>query len=414
MNIMPENSRPVHFFDPSGFINELREELGRIMDFWSTRMRDHSRGGFYGEMGGNNRLKKDAPRGLILNARILWTCSSVSIFTGNEKYRKTAMEAFEYFMQHFIDRKNGGVFWSVSPEGNPLNRRKQIYAVAFAIYALAEFHKLSRDQTALKSAIDLYRLIERYAFDKIHGGYLEAFSETWEYLEDVRLSEKETNDRKTMNTHLHILEAYTNLCRVWPDTGLLKQLKNLVMVFRDRIIDPVSFHQRLFFKEDWTVTSRKISYGHDIEASWLLHEAAVTAGNQELLASIVPVSTGMAEATLEGMDSGYGLMNEYDPAGGHLDSDRHWWVQAEAMVGFVNAFQLTGKKEFLDLASGIWGYVKKYILDKEQGEWFWRVTREGQTVYDEVKAGFWKCPYHNSRMCMEVIRRMASGVPKRV
>lgn len=391
---------------PSGFKNEIRAELTRILDFWMTNMVDKDFGGYHGEMDGQHRIVPKRSKGAVLNARILWSFSAACRFTKETVYRQHAARAYDYFIHHFIDRVSGGVYWSLDHTGASLDRRKQVYAIAFAIYALAEYYNVSGDRTAMEEAVALFQAVERYAGDKMYGGYLEAFSERWEKLDDVRLSTKDQNEVKSMNTNLHVLEAYTNLYRVWPDKTLLAALKALIRVYLEKIFDPSSGHQHLFFDEAWTVRSSKYSYGHDIEASWLLHEAAVITGDQSLLSAVIPVSLRMAEAAKEGLDCDYGLMNEVDLLNHSLDSDKHWWQQAEAMVGFMNAFQITHDRHYLDMMVNIWGFIRDTMVDKEHGEWFWRVDRSGTVADREVKAGFWKCPYHNTRACIELLQRL--------
>jgi mannobiose 2-epimerase len=388
------------------FLPEIRHELANILDFWMTRMVDHEQGGFYGEIDGRNRTHKKREKGSVLNARILWTFSAAYHFTSDKNYLSQADRAFHYFVDHFIDKEYGGVYWSLDYLGNALNRRKQLYAIAFAIYGLTEYHRSTGNPGALEWAIQLFNAVESWGKDEIHGGYIEAFSEKWETLDDVRLSEKDQNDRKSMNTHLHILEAYTNLYRAWPDPVLLRSLKTLVNIYQEKIIDSSSGHQNLFFDENWEVTSSRYSYGHDIEASWLLWETAEIMGDKQVMSQLLPVCLRLADVAMEGLDTDFGLMNEIDAVTNHSDSDKHWWPQAEAMVGFLNAYQLSGEKHYLDLMMRSWEFIKKYLIDTVHGEWYWRVNRNGQVMTHDVKAGFWKCPYHNTRACMEILRRL--------
>jgi mannobiose 2-epimerase len=246
----------------------------------------------------------------------------------------------------------------------------------------------------------LFELIEQYSFDPVYNGYLEAFDRDWRLLEDLRLSEKDANEKKTMNTHLHVLEAYTNLYRCWPDDKLRKQLRNLIIVFRDKIINN-DLHFRLFFDEQWNSKSNEISYGHDIEGSWLLYEAAEVLDDHDLLKEIKHLSVAMVDVAIrQGLDDDGGLMNEAH------DADKHWWPQAEALVGLVNAWQLTSRSEYLDLTSQVWSFIKTRMIDRKHGEWYWRVDRDGNVNFSEDKAGPWKCPYHNGRAMLELLRRL--------
>lgn len=385
---------------------EVREELTRnILHFWSTQMVDPGHGGFYGQITGEGTLAADAPKGGILNARILWTFSSAYLHLKDPAYLEMANRAKAFIADHFFDPEYGGTYWTIAATGEPQDLKKQIYSQAFFMYALSEHYRATGDETSLQQAIGLFELIEKHSFDPVKNGYLEAYSRDWQLLDDLRLSEKDANEKKTMNTHLHVLEAYTNLYRVWKDPRLAHQLENLILIFTEKITDPDTHHLKLFFDEDWNTSYSLVSYGHDIEASWLIDEAARILGNKILLRTVQSQCVQIAEAACEGLQSNGGLIYEYDQATGHTDGDFHWWVQAEAVVGFVNAFELTGDAQWLRKAEQTWWFIRENLIDREQGEWFWSLTGEGIQNRDDDKAGFWKCPYHNSRMCLELIAR---------
>ncbi len=377
-----------------------------ILPYWMNKMRDETSGGFFGQIDGNEKLNPNAPKGGILNARILWTFSAAYNDLKDQNYLEKATLAYNYIVDHFFDEKNGGTFWSLQFDGQPQDTKKQIYSQAFFIYALTEYYKATKFQESLDKAIELFYLIEKYSFDKSRNGYMEAFSQNWEMLEDLRLSEKDANENKTMNTHLHILEAYTNLYRVWKDEKLKKQLKNLIELFIDRIVDPKSFHLNLFFNDDWECKSSIISYGHDIEASWLIYEAAVVLGDKEVLENTERIAKRITEAVMEGLQPDGSLIYEKDLSSGHVDFERHWWPQAEAVVGFLNTYELTGNEDYIEHASNCWQYINQKLIDRQHGEWFWSVLGDGMVNRNEDKAGFWKCPYHNSRACLEAIKRI--------
>jgi mannobiose 2-epimerase len=382
---------------------QVKAELTQnILPFWSFKMVD-PRGGFYGQINGLGQLIPDAEKGGILNARILWTFSSAWLQEKNPLTLEMANRAQNYILNHFWDTEFGGTFWTISAEGKPVDTKKQIYSQAFFIYALSEHYRASENEISLQKATELFQLIEKYSFDPELNGYFEAYSRDWILLEDLRLSEKDENEKKTMNTHLHILEAYTNLYRVWKDDELARQLRNLILIFIKKIVNPATNHLDLFFDECWTSKSTIVSYGHDIEASWLIDEAARVLGDQELLSKVQNVCIKIAESACEGLQPDGSLVYELDK--GHLDTDRHWWVQAEAVVGFLNAYELTENQEWLDKALKCWKYISENLIDREAGEWFWSISDEGIANTDEDKAGFWKCPYHNSRMCLEVTAR---------
>lgn len=379
----------------------LEDELHRILHWWITRMVDEQGGGFYGRIDGRGRLYPEAERGVIMYSRILWTFAAAARLTGQALYRQVAERAYHYFRHCFWDQQEGGVFWSVDADGQPLQIRKQIYAQAFAIYALAEYYHLTRDEGSLHQALEIFWLVERYSRDAVNGGYWEAFARNWGPTADLRLSEKDANEAKTMNTHLHVLEAYTNLLRVHRDHALTDALNNLIDCFLTRFIDPDTHHLRLFFDETWQCKSKMVSYGHDIECSWLLGEAAGVLGDDELIGRVRPAALGLAEAVYrDGLAADGALHYEIDEDG-HLDTDRHWWPQAEAVVGFLNAYTIHRKPGLYQAAARCWDYINAFLLDRENGEWHWRVDQHGRPALEEDKAGPWKGPYHSGRMCME-------------
>jgi mannobiose 2-epimerase len=391
-------------------LSELRQQvkdqlIHNILPFWIGKMKDNEHGGFYGQIKGNDQLMPLADKGGILNARILWSFSSAYLHEKNPLYLDMANRAKEYIQKNFFDTEFGGTYWTVSYEGKPVDTKKQIYSQAFFIYAFSEHYRATGDKSSLQKAIELFRIIEKYSFDVKLNGYFEAYSRDWKLLDDLRLSEKDANEKKTMNTHLHILEAYTNLYRVWRDDDLERQLRNLIMIFTEKIVNRKSCHLDLFFDENWTSKAEIVSYGHDIEASWLIDEAAIVLGDNNLLVSVQHICQCIAEAACEGLQPDGSLIYEFNKTKNHIDKDRHWWVQAEAVVGFLNAFKLTGNKEWLSKAQNCWNFISEKLVDKEGGEWFWSISDTGVINRNDDKAGFWKCPYHNSRMCLEVMTR---------
>ena len=380
------------------------EELNRnIMPFWTKKMTDDKEGGFYGRIDGKNNVIAGAPKRDIMNARILWSFSAAYMYVKDPLYLEMATRARNYIFSYFFDEKHGGTYWCLRNNGEPLESKKQIYSLAFFIYALSWHNVATGDHESLEKAIELFRLIEKHSFDRELNGYFEAFNREWGELADLRLSEKDANEKKTMNTHLHILEAYTSLYRIWPDAKLKKQLGNMVRIFAEKIVDPETSHLTLFFDEKWNRRSTIVSYGHDIEASWLLWEAAAALGKEE---SVRDVSLRIARAALEGLADDGSLFYERDDAREHIDRDRHWWVQAEAVVGFINAWELSGDRSWLDHALKAFDYIRSNLVDRVNGEWFWSIRANGVVNTYDDKAGFWKCPYHNTRMCLEIITRL--------
>ena len=387
--------------------NEVKEECLSILSFWQKNTLDDKNGGFIGSIELDMTKHPDSEKGCVLNARILWTFSAAYRVFKNPEYLTIATRAYEYNTKHFFDTEKGGCYWMLNADGTPKNTRKQIYAIAFMLYALVDYYKITKNKEALDKAIELFEIIEKYSFDKEKDGYFEAYSKDWKLLEDMRLSEIDKNDPKTMNTHLHILEAYTNLYREYKDEKLQKALKNLIMnVFVGKIINTEKGYFDLFFTEDWKHESTKNSYGHDIEGSWLLWEAAEILGDEEVKNKLKPICLKMADQVLaSGLDKDGGLMNE-GTNGVVEDSNKHWWVQAESVVGFMNAYQLTKEEKYLKASLSTWEFIKNYIIDKKNGEWYHSVSKDDHKVFtQELKTGPWKCPYHNSRMCMEIIQR---------
>ena len=356
---------------------EVTQECYSILSFWQQNTLDEQNGGFIGSIDLDMTKHPESEKGAVLNARILWAYSAAYRVFKNPEYLSLARRAYSFNLEHFFDKEFGGCYWMLNADGSPSNTRKQIYAIAFMLYGLAEYYRITKKQDALDKAVELFKTIEKYSFDKEKNGYFEAYSRDWKLLEDLRLSDKDKNDPKTMNTHLHILEAYTNLYRIWKDDSLKKALENLIEnIFLGKIINKEKGYFDLFFSEDWTHQSKNNSYGHDIEGSWLLWEAAEVLGDQRIKELCKPVCISMAEQALrDGLDKDGGLMSE-GTDGVVEDSDKHWWPQAEAVVGFMNAYQLTDDEKFLEAALSAWNFIKNYIIDKKNGEWFWRVSKD--------------------------------------
>ena len=382
-----------------------RELLENILPFWRERTVDHGRGGFIAEMSNDLQVRPEAGKGLILNARILWTFSAAARFTNDPADRALADRAYNYLVEKFLDRDHGGYFWELDPAGNVVDATKKIYGQAFCAYALGEYHRAFDDPAALQHAIDVFRLIESESRDQKHGGYWEALSRDWQPIEDVRLSDKDMNERKSMNTHLHVLEGYANLYRVWPDEELKAQLLELIAGFFTHIIDHQTNHFHHFFDDEWTPRSDSNTFGHDIEGSWLLCEAALAVGHESTLATVRKAAVRIARTVLdEGVDCDGGLF--YEGRNGRIiDSNKEWWPQAEAVVGFLNAFQISQDEAFLEAAGRCWDFIEGHIIDRAHGEWFWRVDRHGKPDPLEPKVSMWKCPYHNGRACLEIVGR---------
>ena len=376
-----------------------------ILPFWLQYARDREHGGFWGQINNDLTVRKRAPRGALLTSRILWTFSAAYRRYRDPAYLEMARWAYDDLLARFWDNDQGGLYWSVSADGHPLETRKVIYGQAFGIYALAEYHRATGDRAPLDRAIALYRAVEAHAHDRTNRGYFEEFSREWKRLPNSRRSFVSPAP-KSQNTLLHVMEAYANLLRVWPDPELRGNLRDLVDVMLTRVLDPANHHLRLFLDEDWTPRSDGISYGHDIEFSWLLPETAEVLGNPDLLAQTKALAVDIARATLaEGVDTDGGVFGLAGPKG-LIDGSKEWWPQAEATVGFLNAYQQSGDGRFLKASLHSWAFIATHLIDREHGEWFQMVNRDGTLRAWMPKVSLWKCPYHDGRACMQLIDRL--------
>lgn len=391
----------------------FRGELtGNILPFWMRHTIDRENGGFHGKVDCDLRVQKEAARTAVINARILWTFSAAARVLGDAAYRETADRAYDYIVDKFRDQEFGGIYWMLDHLGRPLNIRKQIYAQAFAAYGFAEYFRASGRGEALGYAKELYGLIEEHSAEPEYGGYIEARFRDWTRLEDLRLSDKDLNCPKSMNTHLHVLEAYTNLLRAWPDDGLRISLRQLLEVTLDRIVDHSTAHFKLFFDNQWNSLTDHVSFGHDIEGSWLIQEAAEVLGDAGLLERARKLAVRMAQAVYdEGLDQDGSLF--YEASHGRMvDPNKHWWAQAEAVVGFYNAYQVSGQEQFRAAAWRAWEYIEEKIVDQVHGEWHAKLKPDGtpwkaEEDRDACLVGAWKCPYHNGRVCLEMMGRLS-------
>jgi len=382
------------------FFEEVRENLtSNILPYW-LRLKD-PRGGFYGEVTADGTVLYDAPRGVILNARLIWSFAAAYEALKDSACLVAAVHARDYFLAHFCDHKYGGVYWSVDASGERLDTKKQLYAQGFAIYGLSELYRVTRDNEALKEAINLYKVVETYFADKENGGYIEALSRDFSPLEDMSLSAHDINADKTMNSHLHILEAYANLYRVWPDEGLKDRVEALLDLIGTRVMAPDG-HLQLYFRRDWSVLPGGVSFGHDIETSWLALECAFALKDLDLVTRVRPWARAMGEAGNQGLLPD-GSMRYEKLLDGTYDDSRQWWVQAETVVGNLWLWKFHGDALAADRALAAWAYIREHLVDFSAGEWWWAVLPDGSLDLSQPKAGFWKCPYHNTRMCLQVM-----------
>ena len=388
---------------PGWKASEFEAELNNILSYWSSTVFDEANGRFYPKVDHNDTPDRSAVAGAVMYARILWAFSAGYRHTGTPRYLKRADVAFQYIQQHFMDAEYGGIYWSVHPDGHPADTRKQMYALAFAIYGLAEYYKTTNNQTALTLAKGLYQAIEQHSWDSRYGGYVEALARDWSPTPHLSLSTKDDNEKKTLNTHLHILEAYTNLYGIWPNDTLKQRIATIITLFDKHFVNRHG-HLTLFFDEQWQARSSLRSFGHEIEASWLLCKAARAVHGGQLPDTVRTLSLRLADASAKWIDQSGALLYEFDAATNTLVDEKHWWVQAEAVVGFYRAGLLSTYNDYLSTASRVWQYIKEHLIDHQHGEWYWGRDAANQIMTHEDKAGFWKCPYHNSRCCLQLIQ----------
>lgn len=390
-------------------------ELNDIANWWLNNTQDPQENGFIGQVDSTGKKNTMADRGIVLNSRILWFFSEAAQFIADEPskkqqfiaYKKAATQAFDFIIKHFDDKNFGGSLWEVSAEGTIKSAKKQTYAQSFCIYAFTAYYQLTKNTEALDKALDYFELLETYAKDTVYGGYIEAFDQQWQTLGDFRLSDKDLNCPKSMNTHLHVLEAYSALYKVAPSPKIKTALTYIIDIFVDKVVDKESAHLKLFFDKQWQDLSTTYSYGHDIEASWLLWESLEILNDSSRIECYQPIVISLAQSCLKEAIGEHGqVCDEYCLSENYRHQESYWWVQAEALVGFLNAFKLTKNQEYYDVCQPIWDFIQAYHLDPIVGEWHWTATIDQHKPSNNptYKAGFWKGPYHNGRAMMEIVK----------
>ena len=408
------------------FYNSISNELFQnILPYWDKYSKDEKNTGFFGKIDNDNVQDAECQRSIVMTSRFLWTYSAVARFTKDAKYLAMADFAYKVIIEKYFDKENDGVYWSIMPDGTPKVEKKQIYGQAFCCYGLSEYaaavQELKKDEelaaTAMNKALDIYNLLENHALDKENGGYIEARAKDWSKTNDMILSPKDMNCPKSMNTNLHVMEAYTNLYRTLPvvfadsksiQSEVGQSLANLITVTQEKILQK-NAHLGMFFDMDWNLLADEISYGHDIEASWLLWEAACELKDEELKEQIRVDVIKMAEVALdEGFDKENGCLENFllhSTTNPKRDRTRVWWNQAEAMNGFYNAWQMTGHQKYQEACIQQWNWIQNHQVDKTNGEWWSALDQNGTPILAEDKGGNWKTSYHNGRTCLELLRR---------
>ncbi len=380
--------------------NELRSN---ILSFWSTYPVDKA-GGFYGALSNDLRVVAGVPRSSVLCSRLLWTFSAAYRRYGDPAFFGVATHAYTALVETFWDDERGGVYWHTDDSGVPQQTSKRTYAQAFAVYGLAEYARIA-DGTGIGLARKLFGLLERFAYDPEHGGYLEGLNRTWEPLPDMRLGRSDPPYRKASNTLLHVLEAYTSLYSVWADETLRARLTELVDTLLTHVLLSQPAHLGIFFDDAWRSLTPARSLGHDIEGSWLLVRAAEVLGDDALRSRTRGAALDLAEAVLrDGLSARGHIFDTISPEG-VADPRVQWWPQAEAVVGFLSAYELSGDPRFLEAAETVWTFTQTHLVDRVHGDWFKELAEDGTPDWGHVKVGPWECPYHHSRACLEVLAR---------
>lgn len=386
----------------------MKEEITKhltddIIPFWKN-LRDDEFGGYYGYLDYDLKLDKKAEKGCILNSRITWFFSNAYTLLKDKSLLEEADHGYEFLKEHCIDKEYGGIYWSMKYDGTPLDTTKHTYNQAFCIYALSSYYEASGKQEALELARKLYELIETRCMDD--NGYLEAFTRDFKPESNEKLSENGVLAEKTMNTLLHVLEAYTELYRVSHDEKVGDRLRWIMDTFADKVYNPKLKRQEVFFDKDYNSIIDLHSYGHDIETAWLMDRSLEVLGDAAYTEKMTPITKALTENIYNVAFDGRSLSNECDK--GVVDTNRVWWVQAETIVGFLNGYEKDpSKTQYKEAAEAAWQFIKEHVIDKRQGsEWYWLVRQDGSPVEGKPIVEPWKCPYHNGRMCMEVIRRL--------
>ncbi len=386
------------------FREEVESHLREcIIPFWK-KLKDDEYGGYYGFMDFDLKLDKKAEKGCILNSRILWFFSTCAYLLHDDECLGYARHAYEFMKKAFIDRKNGGVYWSVTYDGKPLDTTKHTYCQAFAIYGLSAYYRASKEEESIGIATMLARIIEEKCRD--NGGYLEAFNQDFAPASNEKLSENGVMAERTMNTLLHVFEAYTEFYDAAAKKDIADRLREMLTIFKDKMYNPAKHRQEVFFDRDYNSLIDLISYGHDIETAWLIDRGLEVLGDDEYAAMLAPMTSDLADNILHTAFDGHSLPQECED--GAVNEDRVWWVQAETVNGFLNEYLKDPDKngEYKTALLSEWEYIKdKVVYKAEDGEWYSQLDKDGAPYKDKPVVEPWKCPYHNGRMCLEVVRR---------
>ncbi len=400
----------------SFFHNELHKD---ILPYWIKYGVEKKGHGFYGAVDLNGKPVLSANKTSVLNARILWTFSAAAMLEGNRKYAEMADRAYKVITEDFEDKKYGGYYMELTSSDKVANDIKHTYAQAFVLYSLCKYYEFRRKEETLQKIKDFFLLLESNTKDTENDGYLESFTRNWKIYDKNRMADN--NEPKTMNTHLHVLEAWSALYSVWKDPLVKKRLTEMMNLFLDKIIRKEG-HFGIFFDEKFNEAEASkgiCSFGHDIEGSWLLWEAAEILGNKNIMKKMEPLAIKMVDNIERvAVDKDGGLFLESTRFGSHVKTNKHWWQQSETLVGFMNAFELTHNEKYWETVKCSWSFIDTYLIDHERGEWYTKLNRLGIPFLVEPKddpspyyrndwkIDPWKCPYHNGRSMMEMMKRI--------
>ena len=386
------------------YYNSLEQRYkDKMHSFWAE-LQDKERGGYYGEVDSAFNVHKDAVKGCILNSRILWFFSHADDFDDKNRLEH-AKQAFDFLVNAFYDREYGGVYWSVTADGKPCDDMKHTYNIAFAIYALSAYYEASQEPEALSLARQLMQVIEEKCRDE--AGYLEAFSRDFGPHSNEHLSENGVMATRTMNTLLHVMEAYTELHRVAPSDATRDRLREILQIFRDRIYNPELQRLEVFFDRDYNSLIDLHSYGHDIEASWLIDrtvEVLCAEGTEYDLSEITEV---LRKKIYEVAFDGHSVPAEC--CKGEVLETRVWWVQCEAVVGFFRGYLKTGNKDYANAAAKIYWYTYHTMISMNPFGWYPEILEGGVPDMSKNIADAWTCPYHSGRMYYELFAMEKDG-----
>ena len=372
-----------------------------------TRVFNPEEGFFSARIDGNNRVDPKGHHSVILQSRVLWTFSAAIHSSSRQDsklmklYQPYQEAALHTLQTKFSDTQYGGFYWSLEPDFSVLDDAKRTYGQSFVIYAYSEAYKTTGREALREQASDLFLMLDEHGYIPDQKAWHEGFTRDWKPLEDVRISPDDPLEIRSTNTHLHLLEAFAHLYRIWPDSRLKNRLTTLLEIFLTKIYSPSNRHFFTFFDENWDPSTSVYSFGHDIETVWLMLDAAKTIDSEPLTTQCERVLVDVADHLIhKGIDSTFGGVYQLGENGTIYDTDKHWWPQAEALIGLATAFELTGEHRYMQKAIELWSFIRQNMMDHENGEWFFRLDRYGEPYYFEDKAGPWKCPYHTSRAMM--------------